>query len=64
MRVLIIGVTGTGKSYLVDRMKKLGLNAIDSDSSYGLAWMVNAKGREVKYNPGVLPLGTKESNCR
>ena len=49
MRVLVIGVAGTGKSYLVERMKRSKLNAVDVDD--GLATFVDADGNQVEYDP-------------
>jgi shikimate kinase len=49
LKVLVIGVAGTGKSYLVKKMKRLNLNAVDVD--HGLATFVDENGNEVEYNP-------------
>lgn len=49
MRVLVIGVAGTGKSYLVEKMKRSKLNAVDADD--GLATFVDKAGKEVEYDP-------------
>ena len=51
MHVLIIGVAGTGKSYLVNKLREKGINVVDADSNIGLAKFVNSKGNEVRYNP-------------
>jgi len=45
----VIGVAGTGKSYLVEKMKSMKLNAVDADD--GLATFVDAAGIEVEYDP-------------
>jgi shikimate kinase len=45
----VIGVAGTGKSYLVEKMKRLKLNAVDVDQ--GFATFVNVNGNGVEYNP-------------
>jgi shikimate kinase len=49
MKVLVVGVAGTGKSYLVREMKRRGLNAFDADE--GFATFVDADGTEVEYDP-------------
>lgn len=48
-KVLVIGVSGTGKSYLVEKLRQSKLNAVDADE--GLATFVDAKGNEVDYDP-------------
>jgi shikimate kinase len=48
LRTLIIGVAGTGKSYLVKEMRRRGFNAIDADE--GLATFVDSEGKEVEYD--------------
>lgn len=48
VRTLVLGVAGTGKSYLVKEMKSRGMNAIDADD--GLATFVDRNGNEVEYN--------------
>jgi len=48
-KVLVIGVAGTGKSYLVKKMKRLKVNAVDADE--GLATFVDGEGSEVEYDP-------------
>ena len=45
----MIGVAGTGKSHLVEKMKSMKLNAVDTDD--GLATFVDAAGIEVEYDP-------------
>jgi len=45
----VIGVAGTGKSYSVEKMKRLKLNAVDADD--GLATFVDEVGNEVQYDP-------------
>jgi hypothetical protein len=49
LKVLVIGVAGTGKSYLVKAMKRRGQNAVDADK--GLATFTDKYGNEVRYNP-------------
>ena len=49
LKVLVIGVAGTGKSHLVKEMKRRGLNAVDVDR--GLATFVDGDGNEVRYDP-------------
>jgi dephospho-CoA kinase len=49
LKVLVIGVAGTGKSYLVEKMKRAKLNAVDADD--GLATFVDAAGNQVQYDP-------------
>jgi len=44
----VIGVAGTGKTYLVTKMKRLKLNAVDADD--GLATFVDADGNETEYD--------------
>jgi shikimate kinase len=48
MKTFVLGVAGTGKSYLVKEMKRRGLNAVDVDR--GLATFTDADGNEVQYN--------------
>jgi shikimate kinase len=48
MKVLVIGVAGTGKSYLVQEMRRRGLNAFDADE--GFATFIDANGTEVEYD--------------
>ena len=47
-KVLVIGVGGTGKSYLVEKMKQSRLNAVDVDD--GFATFVNSAGIETEYD--------------
>lgn len=49
MRTLVIGVAGTGKSFIVKEMRLRGFNAIDADD--GLATFVDEEGREIDYDP-------------
>lgn len=49
MLTLIIGVAGTGKSYLVKEMRQRGFDAVDVDK--GLATFVDVEGEEVEYDP-------------
>lgn len=49
MRTLVLGVAGTGKSYLVKEMRSRGLKAIDVDD--GLATFVDEEGNQVEYDP-------------
>ena len=49
LKVLVIGVAGTGKSYLVKKMKSLNLNAVDVD--HGLATFVDENGNGAEYDP-------------
>jgi dephospho-CoA kinase len=50
LKTLIIGVAGTGKSYLVREMRRKGFNAIDVDK--GLATFVDKEGNEARYEGG------------
>lgn len=50
MKVLIIGIAGTGKSFLVERLKEMGVNAIDVDFTK-LAKFVDENGNQVAYDP-------------
>jgi dephospho-CoA kinase len=45
----VIGVAGTGKSFIVKEMRRRGFNAVDADK--GLATFVDDEGKEVEYNP-------------
>jgi shikimate kinase len=45
----VIGVAGTGKSFLVKEMTRKGFDAVDLD--IGFTAFVNKKGIEVDYNP-------------
>jgi shikimate kinase len=48
MRTLVIGVAGTGKSYIVKEMNRRGLDAVDIDE--GLATFVDEEGNEAQYD--------------
>jgi shikimate kinase len=50
MHVLIIGIAGSGKSYLVEKLKEKGVNAVDVDSSNGLVKFVDEQGNRVEYD--------------
>lgn len=45
----MIGVSGTGKSYLVEKMRQSKLHAVDADD--GFAMFVDAEGNQVDYDP-------------
>ncbi len=48
-RVLITGISGSGKTYLARYFRRRSLNAYDGDAVHGLAKWVNGKGRAVSY---------------
>ena len=49
MHVLIIGVAGTGKSYLANRLRKRCVAVFDEGSASGLTKIVDGTGRKAKY---------------
>jgi dephospho-CoA kinase len=49
LRTLVIGVAGTGKSFIVKEMRRRGFNAVDADEA--LATFVDEEGKEVDYDP-------------
>jgi len=48
-KVLVIGSGGTGKTYAVNKLKNLGINAVDADSVYGLIKWVDESGKTVPW---------------
>ncbi len=50
MHVLVIGVGGTGKSYLASRLRKKGFAVVDEGSTVGLTKLVDKNGRKAKYS--------------
>ena len=48
MHILILGVPGTGKSYLTGKMNKKGINAVDASC---FTKLVDSKGRKATYDP-------------
>jgi len=50
----ITGVSGTGKSSVIEELKKRGIDAFDIDSMEGLChWRDETLGKRVEYYPGV-----------
>ncbi len=47
--ILIIGMPGSGKTYLAGYFKRRGMNAYDADKVKGLGRWVDKKGRPAKY---------------
>lgn len=48
-KVLIIGSGGTGKTYMVSKLKEMGVNAVDADSFWGLIRWVDKNGQVVNF---------------
>ena len=48
MRVLIIGASGTGKTYMAQRLRKSGVRAVDADDLWKMHVWYDFKGRRVK----------------
>lgn len=49
MKILVIGASGSGKTYVSSKLKELGVNAVDADLIDGLSGWYDGKGNEVKY---------------
>lgn len=49
MKVLIIGVGGTGKTYTVQKLREKGINAFDADSIPGLSYFADDEGNKVAF---------------
>lgn len=52
MHVLILGEGGVGKSYIAEKMKRMGFCVIDEGLELGLSKFVNRRGRKVSYVGG------------
>lgn len=53
-KFFITGISGTGKSSVVEELKKKGITAFDADVVDGLCcWKNNASGERVEYYPGI-----------
>ena len=48
-KVLVIGPSGSGKSYFAKHLKKLGLNVFDADLVDGLSSWFDSKGNKVTF---------------
>ena len=48
-RVLIIGPSGTGKTYISAALRKKGINAVDADLIEGLSGWYDGEGRKVDF---------------
>lgn len=49
MKVLIFGPSGSGKTYVSQKLKTLGVNAIDADTVEGLSSWFDGAGNKVTY---------------
>ncbi len=49
MKVLVFGSSGSGKTYISSELRKLGINALDSDSIEGLSSWYDGSGNKVGY---------------
>ncbi len=49
MKVLIFGSSGSGKTYISLKLKKLGINAVDADLIKGLSSWYDGAGNKVAY---------------
>lgn len=49
MKILVIGASGSGKTYVSSKLKELGVNAVDADLIDGLSGWYDGRGNEVKY---------------
>ncbi|MCW6160239.1 MAG: AAA family ATPase [Candidatus Micrarchaeales archaeon] len=50
MKVLIIGIPGTGKSHLAEKMRRKNITAVDADLFSGIVKLVDKYGRPLGYN--------------
>lgn len=48
-RILIIGPSGAGKTYVSEVLKKQGINAVDADTIVGLSGWYDSQGKEVDF---------------
>lgn len=51
--VLVIGPPGAGKSFLSEKLRRLGLNAVDADGIVGLSKWIDEEGNDATYQEGL-----------